>query len=448
MNLTAITTAATKQLVAGRTPTDLFGAQHKYDAPKFIEGCMCYAVACALVSSSSTSSALDVYVNALRAIRDFSGERKRYDTAMERTASALLRNEDERVRRASQLVAERLLPPTTTGHHQHPLRSFYSQRGFHVLVVSSEQVSSQSSALLGTPVRREELDSCVNMEEMYGSRVAVLEAGSEVPLLVFVSGMLRSESLKGEEKKETEAEAEVEETKMIQRSPPPADRASALEALKLGTSRLSCWHEHAAPPMMHTGYTTPLVRSFAFAFKSDSQHDPSNGLCELHGLPVVRERSTLVQNRSILRDEFAPLVRWLDSSYSENMNRSVIRRMESLMERCDGRWAVVPGTKFTALGVHLNFAQHYHVDEADVDDSLSVVVYDVMNPDNHDGGELVFPGLEMYLRPRQGDVLYWRTKRVIHGVAPFVENTSLRRASWVLFQTEDCSKGCLECSED
>ena len=100
------------------------------------------------------------------------------------------------------------------------------------------------------------------------------------------------------------------------------------------------------------------------------------------------------------------------------------------------------------LKIHLNFEQHYHLDQADLKGSLSVAVYDVFNPDNQVGGELIFPQLEMYLQPTHGDVVYWRTRSVVHGVAPFVKNTTLTRVSWVLFQTEDCYTGCLKCSTD
>ena len=481
MNLTTITTAATKQLLAGVSPSTLFGKQHKYDAPKFIEGCMCYAVACALVSSSSsttttTTASLDIYVNALRAMRD-SVEKKRYKTTMQRTTTVLQRHEDVRVRQATEQVSMMLLPLPETSHQSssHPLSSFYQERGYHVLIVSHEQmIASESSSLLGTPVRREDLATCINIQENYGNRVVVLETGSEVPVFIFVSGMLHESSEEEvvvesseeevvveereekEEKQEKEKE-EKEERKVVQRSsspspplssPPPPNRASAHAALKLGTSRLSTWYKHAAPPMMHTGYTTPMVRSFAFAYKSDSQTNPLVGLCAVHGLPCVRARSTLLQNQEIIRGEFAPLIQWLDSSYETNVNPDVVNKMNFLMERCHHRWAILSGTKFTALGIHLNFAQHYHIDEADVPGSLSVAVYDVLNPDHQLGGEVIFPQLQMYLRPRHGDVLYWRTRSVVHGVAPFVENTTLRRVSWVLFQTEDCYNGCLECSRD
>ena len=470
MHLTTITTAATQQLLAGVSPSTLFGKQHKYDAPKFIEGCMCYAVACALVTSSSstttiTTSSLDIYVNALRAMRD-SGENKRYKTTMQRTTTVLQRHEDVRVRQATEQVSMMLLPLPETSHQSiiHPLSSFYQERGYHVLIVSHEQmIDSQSSSLLGTPVRREDLATCINIQEKYGNRVVVLETGSEVPVLIFVSGMLHESSeeevVEGE-REETEEKEEKEERKVDQRSSspsppslpsslsPPPDRASAHAALKLGTSRLSTWYQHAAPPMMHTGYTTPMVRSFAFAYKSDSQTNPLVGLCAVHGLPCVRARSTFLQNQEIIHGEFAPLIQWLDSSYETNVNPDVVHKMNFLMERCHHRWAILSGTKFTALGIHLNFAQHYHVDEADVPGSLSVAVYDVLNPDHQMGGELIFPQIQMYLRPTHGDVLYWRTRSVVHGVAPFVENTTLRRVSWVLFQTEDCYNGCLECSRD
>jgi hypothetical protein len=222
-----------------------------------------------------------------------------------------------------------------------------------------------------------------------------------------------------------------------------ATTSKARNALLLGSERLKGWAEHNSPPLMHTGGKTPLVRSFAFSYKSDVQYDCVDcstiddrydkkasinntnettkhikpGLCKLHQLPIIYQRSTLKNNLDILKNEFSPLIRWMDQSLSYYMPNGVIDYMNVLKDRCANQW-VLFNTVFTSLGVHINFSQHYHVDEVDAKNSVAAAIYHIDNPNNETGGELVFPQLQMYLKPKHGDQVFWRTNRIIHGVSP------------------------------
>ena len=279
-----------------------------------------------------------------------------------------------------------------------------------------------------------------------GEKVVLLEQGSDIPLLIFVGGLL-SDTVQKETKTNDETAAtdatdatNAKETK----SNDETAATAAKDALRLGTARLKTWSEHPSPPLMHTGGSTPMVRSFSFAYKKDNQYDSSSGLCTQHSLPLISQRSTLVNNRSIVDTEFSPLIKYLDSSFNKYVPKNVTDAMRSTMNRCHNKWAVVPDTMFTTLGVHVNFPQHYHKDLVDVNDALACVCYHIKN--EGEGGELVLPELGLYVRPKHGDVIYWRTTHVIHGVAPFIEDSELERTSWVTFQTEDCKIGCVTCS--
>ena len=448
-NLEIITLAATHQLESGLLPTFLFGKMHRYDAPKFIEGCVCYAVACVASTDATAKQSTAVYVRALCAMRDSPSAKEvtRYHNTLQKTFNSLKLVDNSHLHFAVKVVVNMLF-------EAHPLRSYYESKHFHVVVVNNlDRQRNEYTGLLGQPIERPVLLNMQEMRDVVGcsnhkhERVAVLENGSNKPLLVFVGSLLIRQQ--GAPKEAKSCCGENEDTDEDTDKDTDTDEAMrAMEAMHLGTTRLAQWSEHPSPPLMHTGGRTPMVRSFAFAYKSDSQYDHTRGLCKKHLLPKVRERSTLRDNKTLIQVECAPLVHYIHESFDKFVPTSVTNHMAALMERCSGRWSVVPNTMFTALGVHLNFAQYYHIDEVDFANAMAAVCYNVTNPNNvQEGGEFVLPELNMYLRPQHGDVVYWQTRRIIHGVAPFLENTTLERCSWVVFQTEDCSIGCLECED-
>ena len=348
----------------------------------------------------------------------------------------------------------KMLQKKETKKTTHPLELFYRNLGFHVRIFHPDFIGEKEfNDLLGTPVNRKTLS---NMQEIRqnncGEKVVLLEQGSDIPLLIFVGGLLsdNDDTVQKETKTNDETAAtdatdatNAKETKSTIGNDETAATA-AKDALRLGTARLKTWSEHPSPPLMHTGGSTPMVRSFSFAYKKDNQYDSSSGLCTQHSLPLISQRSTLVNNRSIVDTEFSPLIKYLDSSFNKYVPKNVTDAMRSTMNRCHNKWAVVPDTMFTTLGVHVNFPQHYHKDLVDVKDALACVCYHIKN--EGEGGELVLPELGLYVRPKHGDVIYWRTTHVIHGVAPFIEDSELERTSWVMFQTEDCKIGCVTCS--
>ena len=516
VNLEHFTTMATNQLQQGTPPSVLFGKMHRYDVPKFIEGCICYAAAC-LVAANTLS--FDVYVQALHAIKHANNESKqRFRTSIEHTTRSLLQLKDEQVTLAVHVVQQKLLAKANTGeqkkkdttsttkdtresqehdhhdhhHHQqrqkirfHPLERHYTSLGFVVVIVPNlDQHKNNYNQLLGQPTDQRVLKNWTELRSAIdgqnngkNGRLVLLEKGSTIPLLIFLAGDAHHHHSNKDDKKTqpaTQESTSASSSASSSASPSASASASAaLTALSSGTTRLKSWAAHPAPPLMHTGYTKPMINSFAFAYKSDAQHNFTSGctsftsgassssnktnctasstnacagLCTAHRLPLIRERSTLKNNRSIV-NEFQPIITWLNNSLTTYAPPATVQSMETLVQRCSSRWVVAPNTLFTTLGVHFNFSQHYHLDQVDVDTALAAVVYHVDNPKDEVGGELMLPEVDLYLQPQHGDQVFWRTTRLIHGVGQFSVNTSLQRTSWVMFQTTDCLLGCVECSD-
>ena len=305
VNLQHFTTLATKQLQQGTPPSALFGKMHRYDVPKFIEGCICYAAAC-LVAKNTVS--FDVYVQALHAMKHASNESKqRFRTSIEHTTRSLLQLKDEPVTLAVHVIEQKLLAKENTreqkkrdktsstkdsrksqehdhhdhhdheDHHQqqrqktrfHPLERHYTSLGFHVILVPNlDQHKNKYNQLLGQPTDQTVLKNWTELRSAIdgqsngkNGRLVLLEEGSTIPLLIFVAGDALHHHSNKDDKKTQSA------TQEFTSASPSASASAALTALSLGTTRLKSWAAHPAPPLMHTGYTKPMINSFAFAYK-------------------------------------------------------------------------------------------------------------------------------------------------------------------------------------
>lgn len=96
-------------------------------------------------------------------------------------------------------------------------------------------------------------------------------------------------------------------------------------------------------------------------------------------------------------------------------------------------------TSFTQGVVNRSNPLHYHFDRGNYKDSYSAMVWVVEG--DVEGGELVLPSLNAFVRPCDGGVIIFKGQNIIHGVAPvFRKKPNSERMSVVFYTNEALEK--------
>lgn len=96
---------------------------------------------------------------------------------------------------------------------------------------------------------------------------------------------------------------------------------------------------------------------------------------------------------------------------------------------------VIPGTVFTTVTVNKNYRTAAHRDPRNLKDSISTML--VIHDGKIDGGELILPELDVALRFRNGDLVWFENQKRIHGNAPVTRyGSKAQRCSMVFYYRE------------
>ncbi len=96
---------------------------------------------------------------------------------------------------------------------------------------------------------------------------------------------------------------------------------------------------------------------------------------------------------------------------------------------------VIPGTVFTTITVNKNYRTAAHRDPRNLKDSISTML--VIHDGKVDGGELILPELDVALRFRNGDLVWFENQKRIHGNAPVTRyGNKSQRCSLVFYYRE------------
>ena len=159
----------------------------------------------------------------------------------------------------------------------------YAARGFRVVRVPPLDVPL-GAALNGRPVSAEKKSGAfagrggawVSLRELgasgRGQRVVVLEEGQAMPLLVFVAGEFRGRANGGSAPDCRAADEGGGEQDGGQ-------AAAAADSMRAGVAQVSRWNAHMSRSVVHTGYESVLVRSFAFAYDIRAGKYTGGGRC-------------------------------------------------------------------------------------------------------------------------------------------------------------------------
>ena len=241
---------------------------------------------------------------------------------------------------------------------------------------------------------------------------------------------------------------------------------------------VASWRHHPSRKVEHTGWTPAPVRAFSFACRADMDA-PTDPQCATRGeatrwrkcacrrpKPLVRRRSTLLSNPGVER-RLAPLLALLETAHDDSLSTAARARYVAAGRRLAPHGLTVGNSRFSTVGVMLDFTQRYHIDRDDLRDSLCIATYRLAAGCR--GGELVFPEHGVACMIRDGDVVLFQSQTLFHGVAPIVCgavassprrdaatdgavaaeghrcNAPPQRAAILAFVTEDAAQACIRC---
>lgn len=96
---------------------------------------------------------------------------------------------------------------------------------------------------------------------------------------------------------------------------------------------------------------------------------------------------------------------------------------------------VIWGTVFTTVTVNKNYRTAAHRDPRNLKDSISTML--VIHDGKLSGGELILPELDLALRFRNGDLVWFENQKLYHGNAPIVRlGSKAQRCSLVFYFRE------------
>jgi len=121
--------------------------------------------------------------------------------------------------------------------------------------------------------------------------------------------------------------------------------------------------------------------------------------------------------------------------YKEHFPTEATQSLVNTLEAVDRSWNIVK-TPFLTMNVNFNHAIRYHRDAGNFDAYSNVLVV----KKGMEGGELVFPELNLTLSQRHGAFAIFNGKKFIHGCTPLIGNGI--RGSLVFYSMDQC-RNCL-----